>query len=97
MAIAAPANGKELPVEVGRTGVAVGDPVRLTVGTVPLLMGAAEDGRALLVGRGRVTVERVLEGQYVVVNVCVVVVPSVVQVVVTVDVMVVLALAVDVG
>jgi hypothetical protein len=49
------------------------------------------------VGSGVVTVENVLSGQYVVVKVCVVVTPSVTQVVVPVDVIVVLPLVDDVG
>jgi hypothetical protein len=98
--IAAPVKSEVgLRVVVGPTGVAVADPPLPPleppdVVIVPLL---EDDAEVEPVTSGIVTVERVLVGQYVVVYVCVVVVPSVTQVVVTVEVIVVLAVAEDVG
>jgi len=89
-------------VEVGLTGVAVGDPVRL-VESVPLVTGPTEVGRVPLLGlafvppveTGMATVESVLTGQYVVVKTCVTVVLLSAEVVVKINVTTELALAVE--
>lgn len=84
--------GGSIPVEVGPTGVAVGDPVKMLI--VPLLIGPTGVGWVPLlglalvppVGTGTVTEDSVVSGQYVVVYVCVTVVLSSAEVVTTVDV-----------